>query len=343
MRSIAETSGSQILSPKGELALRRLDHEQHNLRAAVEWSLGAGDPSVGLAVLGITWRWFQQRGRLREGRAWLAELLAMHDAEVEPKLRLGALSAEGGLAYWMEDFEGARSAYRERLELAEATGDPRLIADANYDIGFLFAVSGEPEKLRSYETRSIELYRSLGDDGGIDRAEQALVLAAFLDGEYAAAKSISEKHLAKFRERNSHFQVADTLTLLSGIEFRLGDPVRSWRRVQEGLAIFSERDAASGIARALGMTGLLQVRWGDGELGARIVGATLELQREKNVMIAPTRVLHLPEPAELATERLGPERATALFAEGAAIPVHDMIDMILAIDPEHAFAHGRRH
>jgi hypothetical protein len=54
-------------------------------------------------------------------------------------------------------------------------------------------------------------------------------------------------------------------------------------------------------------------------------------------MIAPTRVLHLPEPAVLATERLGADRANALFAEGAAIPVHDMIEMILAIDPERAF------
>jgi predicted ATPase/class 3 adenylate cyclase len=337
MRSIAESAGGQILSAKGEQALRRLDHEQHNLRAAVEWSLATGDPSVGLAVLGATWRWFQQRGRLREGRAWLQDLLANHDVDVDPRLRLAALSAAGGLAYWMEDFEGARAAYEERLELAETTGDPRLIADATYDIGFLFAVSGEPEKLRSYETRSIELYRSLGDDGGVDRAEQALVLASFLDGEYAAAKTISEKHLAKFRERRSYFQVADTLTLLSGIEFTLENPAMSWRRVQEGLAIFSERDAASGIARALGMAGLLQVRYGDVELGARIVGATLELQRQKNVMIAPTRVLHLPEPAAMATERLGADRANALFAEGAAIPVHDVIDIILAADPDRVF------
>ena len=340
MRSIAETAGGHILSPKGERALRRLDHEQHNLRAAVEWSLGARDPSVGLAVLGATWRWFQQRGRLREGRAWLADLLAVRDVEVEPTLRLAALSAHGGLAYWMEDFESARSAYEERLELAEMTGDARLIADATYDIGFLFAVSGEPEKLRSYETRSIELYRSLGDDGGVDRAEQALVLAAFLDGEYAAAKSISEKHLAKFRERNSHFQIADTLTLLSGVEFALENPAMSWRRVQEGLAIFSERDAASGIARALGMAGLLQVRYGDPELGARIVGATLELQRQKNVMIAPTRVLHLPEPAVDATEKLGAERAEALFAEGAALPIHDVIDLIATTDAEAAFSNS---
>jgi predicted ATPase/class 3 adenylate cyclase len=337
MRGIAAKAGSEILSAKGQRALRVLDHEQHNLRAAVEWSLATGDPSIGLAILGETWRWFQQRGRLREGRSWVSDLLAVHDVDVDPKLRMAALSADGGLAYWMEDFEGARTAYDERLGLAEATGDPRQIADATYDIGFLFAVSGDATQLRSYETRSMELYRSLGDDAGVARAEQALVLGAFLDGEYAPARAISESHLAAFRERESWFQIADTLTLLSAIEFRLENPVVSWRRVAEGLSIFSERDAASGIARALGMTSLLQLRYGDAELGARIAGATLELQRQKNVMIAPTRVLHLPEPAEMATDRLGPERAEALFAEGASLPIPDVIDVILSVDPEAAF------
>ena len=337
MRGIAETLGGQILTAKGERALRSLDHEQHNLRAAVEWSLAAADPSIGLAVLGATWRWFQQRGRLREGRAWLADLLGMRGADVDSKVRIAALSADGGLAYWMEDFDGARAAYEERLELAEATGDTRLIADGSYDIGFLFVVAGDAEQLRRYETRSLELYRSLGDDAGVDRAEQALVLGAFLDGQYEPARKLSEGHLERFRERGSSFQIADTLTLLSAIEFRLDNPVGSWRRVTEGLSIFSERDAASGIARALGMAALLQVRHGDPELGARIAGATLELQRQKNVMIAPTRVLHLPEPAVLATERLGGDRAEALFAEGASLPIHDAIDMILSIDPEAAF------
>jgi len=43
------------------------------------------------------------------------------------------------------------------------------------------------------------------------------------------------------------------------------------------------------------MAALLQLRYGDPELGARIAGATEELHQQKNVMIAPTKVLHLPD------------------------------------------------
>ena len=49
--------------------MRRIDHEDRNLRAAVDWALARGDTETGLRIIGRTWRWFQQRGRLREGRA----------------------------------------------------------------------------------------------------------------------------------------------------------------------------------------------------------------------------------------------------------------------------------
>ena len=338
MRTIAETAGSQILTAAGERALRQLDHEQHNLRAAVEWSLAHGNSSVGLAILGATWRWFQQRGRLREGRTWLSELLDRHDPGVDPAIRMAALSADGGLAYWMEDFDGARVRYEESLQLAEASGDKRRIADANYDIGFLFAVSGEPAKLHAHEQRAYDLYRELGDAVATDKAEQALVLDTVLSGRYAEARDQSLVHLARFRERGSSFQVADTLTMLSAVEYWMGDPVASWARLTEGLSIFSERDAASGIARALGMAALVHVRYGDLKLGARIAGATLELQRQKNVMIAPTRVLHLPAPVDIVRERVGPERAAELFAEGAEMPLDEVIEAVLTGDPAVAFA-----
>ena len=337
MRSIAETAGPRILTAAGEVTLRQLDHEQHNLRAAVEWSLGQGDSSVGLAILGATWRWFQQRGRLREGRAWLSELLDRRDPGVDPRIRLAALSADGGLAYWMEDFEGARVRYEEGLEIAEATGDLRLIADANYDIGFLFAVSNEPEKIDVHEQRALDIYLQLGDDVSADRADQALVLATILKGNFASARERSLRHLERFRARGSSFQIADTLTAMSAIEYRLADPIESWQRMSESLSIFSERDAASGIARAMGMASLVDVTYGDFERGARIAGATLELQRQKNVMIAPTRVLHLPATADLVRDRVGPERAAKLLAEGAALPLDEVIELILAIDPSSAF------
>jgi predicted ATPase/class 3 adenylate cyclase len=330
MRGLAERDGGQILTKVGEQVMQRLDREQHNLRAAIDWSLRTGELTVGLAIMSSSWRWYQQRGRLRDGRTLLGELLEREGSSDDVRLRIATLAADGGLAYWMEDFEGCRARYEERLSLADQTGDKRLIAEANYDLGFLGAVANDLDFIVRHEQRALELFTELGDKAGVERAHQTLVLRKFLAGDIDEALADTERNLAAFRELGSLFQVADSLTLVSAIGWKANDPAVSWAYLIEALAIFSELDLASGLARSFGMATLLQLRYGDPELGARIAGATEELHQRKNVMIAPTKVLHLPDGRDLAVEILGAERARELMAVGAATPVARIIEEILA-------------
>ena len=89
--ALAEEVGQVILSPTEEAGMRRLDRDDHNIRAAIEWSLAAGEPALGLRIMGSIWRWFQQRGRLREGRAILAQLFA--------RVRTTKTSASGSVVW----------------------------------------------------------------------------------------------------------------------------------------------------------------------------------------------------------------------------------------------------
>ena len=102
--------------------------------------------------------------------------------------------------------------------------------------------------------------------------------------------------------------------------------------MSEGLRVFSASQLYSGIARNVAMAAIIQLVHGDAELGARIAGAAHELARRHQVMLAPIKVLHLPDPADLAAERFGPARAAALLAAGAAAPLAEAIDEILAAD-----------
>jgi predicted ATPase/class 3 adenylate cyclase len=330
MRGLAERVGGQILTKAGEEAMQRLDREQHNLRAAIDWSLRTGELTVGLTIMSSSWRWYQQRGRLRDGRTLLGELLEREGSSDDVRLRIATLAADGGLAYWMEDFEGCRARYEERLALADETGDTRLIAEANYDLGFLGAVANDLDFILRHEQRALELFTELGDKAGVERAHQTLVLRKFLAGDIDEALADTEANLAAFRELGSLFQVADSLTLVSAIGWKANDPAVSWGYLIEALGIFSDLDMASGLARSFGMAALLQLRYGDPELGARIAGATEELHQRKNVMIAPTKVLHLPDGRDLAAEILGADRARELMAAGAATPVARVIEEILA-------------
>src|SRR5262249_60209160 len=101
MEELAVRLGGDILTAAGDASLRHLDHESNNLRAAIAWSLAHDEADLGLRIIGASWRWHQQRGRLREGRAALADLLARPAGDV--RVRIQGLAADGGLAYWMAD------------------------------------------------------------------------------------------------------------------------------------------------------------------------------------------------------------------------------------------------
>ncbi|HVQ23472.1 MAG TPA: adenylate/guanylate cyclase domain-containing protein, partial [Candidatus Saccharimonadia bacterium] len=326
---VAEAAGQAMLGPTREASMRRLDRDDRNLRVTIDWAIASGEALLGLRLVGTIWRWYQARGRIREARSILADLLA-RPSHGDVQIRIAALSAEGGLAYWMNDFAAARAAYEERLDLASTTGDGILLADAHYDIGFLAMIEGDAEELRAQEQLALDLYQAGHRDDGVLRARQALVLGVFLTGDYAAALELEQLNLEAFRRTGAQYLIADSMTLQAGIYWRLGDPGTSWLHLQEALRYFHETDNASGHARVLGMAAIVLLADGDGELGARIAGATYRLVREKGVMLAPVKVLHLPDPADTATKRFGAVRAAELLAEGEAIPIDEMVAMVLA-------------
>jgi predicted ATPase/class 3 adenylate cyclase len=328
---LAEDAGPRILGPEGYAAIHRLDLEQHNVRAAIDWALATGEAMTGIRVAAPIWRWFQQRGRLREARDALARLMA--DRPADDRLQIAGLTAIGGLAYWADDFVAARAAYEERLALAEKIGDDRLRADGHYDLGFIFMVAQEPDRLREHEQAALDLYTGIGNADGVLRARQALVLGVFLLGDNKRALELEGENLAAFRAAHSEYQIGDSMTFHAGVYFKSGDPKAAWGFVVDGLRLFAENDNLSGIARALGMAAIILLTYGDAELGARAAGATYLIVREKGVMLAPVRVLHLRDPAEIAVERLGEERANELMDAGAATPIDQVIEEVLAAPP----------
>ena len=329
---IAEREGAVMLAAGGETAAAVLDREEPNLRAAIEWSLSTDSPAAGLRIIGATWRWFQARGQLRDVRATLGALLD-RAADVEPRVRIAALAAAGGIAYWMRDFAAARTAYEERLALAEEAADPILAADAHYDLGFIGMVSQDDEMLRAHEERALELYTAAGREAGAVLAREALVLSLFLGGDYARARELETQNLEVFRRSGSRAQIASGALLLAAIEWRAGDVEPSWARLIDALSEFHALDHPPGVVRGLGLAAIMLLSGGPSELGARVAGATYRLVRERGLMLGPVHVLHLPEPSALADARFGCERAGALMAEGEATPIADLVAALRSSPP----------
>ena len=329
---MAEAAGELILATGGEAAMAALDREEANLRAAVDLTLRRDTPGDGLRIMAAIWRWHQGRGTLREARSLLGRLLAS-SAPSDARVRIAALAAEGGLAYWMRDFKAAAVAYEERLALAEQTGDQVLAADAHYDIGFLGMVLQDETMLRAHEERALELYTAAGLEDRAVLARQALVLNFFLSAEYGRARKLELENLEVFQRAGSQMQIASSSTLLAAIEWRAGYRDDAWQRLLRAMELFRALENPPGLVRVLGLAAIMLLSAGASELGALAAGATYRLVREKGLMLGPVHVLHLPEPSALAEARFGAPRAAELMEEGERMTIDELIGALGQLPP----------
>ncbi len=322
----AETAEPHLMAQDAEPWLDLIDHERHNLRAAMRWSLNVDEPSFGLRIAAAIWRFWHQRAELREALGWLDELLAHPAAQADSALRVRGLSAAGGLAYWAQQFAKAWTRYEEALSIAERLGDRSLIANAEYELGFRYVVEPDPAGLRRHEERALALYAELGDEDAATRARQALVLGTFLGGDRATARELETANLESFRASGSWYRTADSHTLLSAIEYLNGNGAAAVEHIREALAIVGPRGIATPTIGALGVAALVALENGELEKGARLAGASAGLAVRAEVANAMILVLHLPDPVVIARERLG-EAADALVAEGEALSYDAAIEL----------------
>jgi predicted ATPase/class 3 adenylate cyclase len=314
--AVAETAGPRLMTPDADRWYDRLEHEQHNLRAALRWSLTMDEPDIGMRIIASIWRFWQRRSELAEGASWAAELLAHPLSRRDPRVRIGALSAAGGIAYWANDFAIVKSAYEERLALAEALDDTLLLADAHYEMGFLGVIEKNPEMLQHHTRLALELYERAGSEDGMVRARQSFVLNFFVQKRFAEAREMGLLNLEAVRRMGARSRVSDSLMLLAVASIFVDDLEAGRRYLTE-----SER-LTSGIV-ADEITGLtiashLALRSDLPEDGARLAGAAQQLRAETGVTNIALAVLQIPDPIVIAEERLG-DRAEELVSQGRSM------------------------
>lgn len=322
--AMAESAGPHLIGADADRWQDLLTLDQHNLRAAMRWSLNVDEPWVGLRIAAAIWRHWQHTSQLAEGAAWTTELLAHPLSDHDVEVRIGGLSAAGGIAYWASDFPTSRAAYEERLALAEGLGDDRLIAEAHYEYGFMGVIDQEVEMLRRHETEALALFERAGDRDGMVRARQALVLVHFFSGEYDQARALVATNLAEFQRTGSRYHASDSLMLLA-VAAIFSDDLPAGR-----LYLTESRRLTSGIVTdqiaGLVVSGHLALRSDQPEDGARLAGAASQATQRTGLTNAALEVMHIPDPVDLARERLG-DRAEALLAEGRAMPFEDALEM----------------
>jgi predicted ATPase/class 3 adenylate cyclase len=286
-RDLAEAAEPELPGPDQALWLDRLEVEHDNLRSALEWAAGAGELETALRTVGAIWRFWQFRGHLREGDRRVTGLLATPGVEAYPDAHAHALEAAGGIRYWMADWDGAREAYEGCLRVRRELGDERRIAEALYNLAFVFSVPRiDVPRAAALWREASDLFQRVGEKRGEADAEWALADVYRSRGEHEESLRATEGALAIYQELDNRYMVGWALHSGGLTLLQLGRPVEAREKFTEALESFTAAGDTSGIALLLADFAFLAQRVGDHARAVTLYAAALAVERRSGSQLA---------------------------------------------------------
>ncbi|HYX49069.1 MAG TPA: tetratricopeptide repeat protein, partial [Ktedonobacteraceae bacterium] len=203
--ALAEEANNYLFSAEADRWLERLERENGNLRAALEWVIErknqdeeVGDDLEITVRLGLAlWRFWTMRGYLSEGRNFLERVLTLSERSTGP-VRAKVLLATGMLAWYQEDFT--------RIE----------------------EIAGE----------AMPLFQQLGDRNGVATFLLGMAGVALHRHKITSARTLAEESLAIFKKENYTWMAAAVLLFLGRLASAQHDYERARKLFEESLVLY---------------------------------------------------------------------------------------------------------
>lgn len=329
---MAESAAADIYGPKQSELLDALGREHDNFRAALTWTELHKLPTA-LRMGGALWRFWQMRGHLREASERLSGIVAHPEAEQHPEEFAIALEGAGGIFYWMGDWDPTRDYYSRALELRRAGDDKAALAEALYNMSFVYSVApGEKrdaERSRQVAEEALAIYRELGDRGGEAKTHWAMSNVFTVQGQWDKTREASTQALDIFRELNDRFSLAWTLHSVGLSASVLGDFESAEAPLTESLEIFEEAGDVTGIALLLADFAQMEARRGDGPRAARLRGASLASEAKSGQGLVSNFDDILGQFEEVILGVIPPDEYEKYLKEGWAMSLEEAVDYAL--------------
>ena len=169
---LAECAQPELRTRGEAVWLPRLDAEVDNLRAALDWSVRHGNPTLALQLAGLLADFWAIRRRFGEGLECIEAALDAtgEDAPIQDRARArrgqALLLESQGAAYDVQArLEEARACAADALDLSREAGGAAGIAEALLNLGSLEVAESHPRRRRRAFAEEALIYaRKAGDD-----------------------------------------------------------------------------------------------------------------------------------------------------------------------------------
>jgi DNA-binding NtrC family response regulator/predicted ATPase len=260
--------------------LDRLETENDNLQAALGWrDQDRADDAPRLRLGAALWRFWEVRGRLREGRGWLEAILAETGRDA-PAARARALNGAGNLARCLGDYARAAEHHAEALRLRRELGDTRGVGISLNNLGVLAHDRARYGAAEACFSEALQAWRQAGDEVWRALTLNNLGRARRFQGDYDRAAALGHESLGLYRAAAHSWGIARALNSLANTAHYQGDVAGARPLYEESLRLCRHVGDRYGIGMSLNSLALLSGLAGDLEAARRLAEEGLALRRD---------------------------------------------------------------
>jgi predicted ATPase/DNA-binding SARP family transcriptional activator len=198
--------------------------EQDNVRTVFEWTIGAEEKEIAVAIAGdvALHRWVT--GAARDGFRWLDVALAL-PGEVSPFTRGWALIWHAFLGYLTGHHTEVDQTFGTGLRLLREHGDPVMTAYAMTFASQVVAEMGRPQEAAEINAAAVALIEPAGDGPWMKAVRTWLRAGLALQsaGDIKTFERLLREAQLQFRDAGDEFMTAICIDLVAELDEMIGD------------------------------------------------------------------------------------------------------------------------
>ncbi|PZS28256.1 MAG: hypothetical protein DLM59_14975, partial [Pseudonocardiales bacterium] len=313
--TFADQAVASLLGPDQSAALDLISREQHNVRAALTWTLENDQCEVAARICVGVWRFWATRGHVSEAREWVTRILGQQGS-LPPALLVKLLYVAGSVAVDQGDVRAAGTLVEQCLSCARVVDERSVMVQALRMLGEIRTMAGEYEEARRLHAESLALARAESDQRGIACALGDLGDIAIRLGDLDDAQELVSESLEIFRSIGDTLAALCCMLSLGEVLLFQADPTGARPLFEESLLLSREVGDVCSEAWAMHHLGVVADAGGDAAEATRLFAGALSLRHrtQERQTIADS----LEGLAGVAIAR-DPSLAARLFAAAAGL------------------------
>jgi predicted ATPase/DNA-binding CsgD family transcriptional regulator len=261
--ALAEAAEPEITGPNQAAWLDRLDREQDNIRAALDWSIEQHEIDIATRIGAAIWLYWRRRGYLPEGRAQLDRILALAPGPDATEARCIVRTGAGVLAMYQGDYDRALQQASIALEHWRQRGNQKWIGRTLLCLAIVALYRDDYANARTLGEESFTAFAAIEDRWGTGRLLMHLGMIAWVQGRHTEGVAYYEDALTQLRQVGDTPGIFDVLIEIGKGASDDGDLARARGIFEEALTLASSANDTDSRSAALTELGVVALRSGD--------------------------------------------------------------------------------